>query len=291
MGLKTKIKLILGACCVILAVTCFVAFNSFGIDADTIYKLQGEMDTTMYNRARGYMYSGNEVFGLFSEEEEGVTDVPDAGEGEVYTDAPVDYEDIGTLDSVTPASTDGMPAPLYKQSDPRWASIEYYPNNSIGTAGCFPTSLTMIVGHMTGTTDTPDVVIQWIQSNVKGYYVARVGSSHVIIEPVVEHYGLHVELSGVAMTKGQIQECLDRGGCILFRTDSGWFTGNKHGMAILGYANDREHVYINNPSNSGHGQGCPAGNGNNYNDSYAFSIDEICSSPATKDPKMWTIYK
>lgn len=93
MGLKTKIKLILGACCVILAVTCFVAFNSFGIDADTIYKLQGEMDTTMYNRARGYMYSGNEVFGLFSEEEEGVTDVPDVGEGEVYTDAPVDGGD------------------------------------------------------------------------------------------------------------------------------------------------------------------------------------------------------
>lgn len=49
---------------------CFVSFNSFGIDADTIYSLQGDMTAFQYDRARGYKYSGNEMYGIFQNIEE-----------------------------------------------------------------------------------------------------------------------------------------------------------------------------------------------------------------------------
>lgn len=49
----------------LIAITGFTAFNSFGIDADTIYESQGDISTFMYDRARGYMYSGNTVIGVF----------------------------------------------------------------------------------------------------------------------------------------------------------------------------------------------------------------------------------
>ena len=70
MRFRTKLKIFLGVCLVAGALVCFVAFNSFGIDANTIYSLQGDMTAFQYDRARGYKYSGNEMYGIFQNIEE-----------------------------------------------------------------------------------------------------------------------------------------------------------------------------------------------------------------------------
>lgn len=286
-GWKFKLKLILLCAGVILGLVAFVAFNSFGIDPETIYNAQDEMNVAIYDRARGYRYSGNEIYGIFNKGQEVEnTEIIDDGIVPPESDNGGGVYDPNSNVINTPT---GMPAPLYKQGDSRWASILYYPNNTVGTAGCYPTSLAMIISHMIEQQVTPDTIVMWIQNNVQGYYVQGSGSSYSVIRPVVENWGLRVGNGPIPLTKANIQECLDNGGTIIFRTGSGWFTNGGHGMAILGYAGDRDHVFINNPSNGVKGN--PAGSGQAYNDAYAFLIDDLCKSPATTKPQMWTIYK
>lgn len=290
----TKVKFVLAAFIVMLILVFFMAFNSFGIDADTIYTLQGEMDASTYNSARGYAMTGNTIQGLFAsiteEEDEDSnlvtgTDVDDGSS--TWTGETVNTTLIPTIP--TPVNTD-IPSPLYKQSDSRWAEISYG-SSDIGNVGCFPTALAMIVEHLTGNTTTPDVVAEWIKGNVPNYYAG--GTSWTAVPLVCSNYGLQCTEGQVPVpvTKEGIQECLDAGGCIMFRSSKGWFTGGGHGMCILGYAGDREHVYVNNPSNSGGGSGCPAGNGSSYNDAYAFSIDELVAELSNGKGNIWTIYK
>lgn len=301
----TKVKFVIAAFIVILIIVFFMAFNSFGIDSDTIYSLQGEMNASVYNSARGYGTTGNTVQGLFAsitEEEVEVPAVSDSVEGDSATSDGSNTWTGETVDT-TPGSTDTtpisggssvvnteVPSPLYKQSDSRWKDIPYGDsgNCNMKDNGCFPTSLAMIVEHLTGSTTTPDVVANWIKSNVPNYFPG--GTSWSVIPAVCNNYGLTCS-SAEPLTKAAIQECLDAGGCIMFRVDRGWFTGGGHGMCILGYAGDREHVYVNNPSNSGNSTGCPAGNGSSYDDSYAFSIDELLAGKGVTSGTMWRIYK
>lgn len=69
-GWRFKLKLILLCAGVILGLVAFVAFNSFGIDPETIYNAQDEMNVAIYDRARGYRYSGNEIYGIFNKGQE-----------------------------------------------------------------------------------------------------------------------------------------------------------------------------------------------------------------------------
>ena len=68
--MEIQIKLILLCAGVILGLVAFVAFNSFGIDPETIYNAQDEMNVAIYDRARGYRYSGNEIYGIFNKGQE-----------------------------------------------------------------------------------------------------------------------------------------------------------------------------------------------------------------------------
>lgn len=287
MRFRTKFKIFLSVCLVAGALVCFVSFNSFGIDADTIYSLQGDMTAFQYDRARGYKYSGNEMYGIFQNIEEEKIQEDTDGSASDDTTADNTYRGSTVYDTTPISDALGIPQPLYKQSDPAWGSIEYYPGHTIGDAGCFPTSLAMIVSHLNGTSVTPDVVVSWIQSNVPNYYTSA-GSSYNIISPVCNNWGLTAS-GQISISKSAIQECLDNGGALLFRASSGWWTGGGHGMAILGYAEDRDHIRVNNPSNSGGGHGNPAGNGSGYSDNYSFSIDDVVSSSGAT--LCWQIYK
>lgn len=81
--------------------------------------------------------------------------------------------------------------PLFFQWDKRWG-YEPYGDEYIGTAGCGPTSLSMVVCGLTGSSEwTPDKVAKF--SDESGYYVENVGTAWDLMTIGAGALGLLVE--------------------------------------------------------------------------------------------------
>ena len=66
--------------------------------------------------------------------------------------------------------------PLFLQFDPRWGYVPYGSGEMIGSAGCGPTSLSMVMFYLTGDrTYTPDVISQY--SLEHKYYIKGSGTA------------------------------------------------------------------------------------------------------------------
>ena len=88
-----------------------------------------------------------------------------------------DYGYIGT-DAVIDITGDYVESqtPLFIQWDKRWGNYAYGRSGTIGSSGCGPTSLSMVVVGLTGdTTVNPKVVSDWSAAN--GHRVEGVGTA------------------------------------------------------------------------------------------------------------------
>lgn len=80
----------------------------------------------------------------------------------------------------------------YNQLDERWAN-EPYGQDKIGTHGCGPTSMSIVVSTMTGSNVDPMEMANW--SYESGYYCQGGGSYHSLIPKAAEHWGLSVDMN------------------------------------------------------------------------------------------------
>lgn len=86
----------------------------------------------------------------------------------------------------------------YNQLDKRYASKPYGTDN-IGTYGCGPTCMAMVVSSLTNETVDPVEMARWAYEN--GYWGSRSGSYHSLIPGAAKAWGLPVQ--GCGKTEGQ----------------------------------------------------------------------------------------
>lgn len=116
----------------------------------------------------------------------------------------------------------------YNQLDERWKD-EPYGQDKIGTHGCGPTSMSIVVSTFTGINVDPVEMAQWSCEN--GYYCSGGGSYHSLIPKAAEHWGLSVDMS----LKGEdVADALAEGKLVVALMSKGHFTRSGHFIVLRG---------------------------------------------------------
>lgn len=122
----------------------------------------------------------------------------------------------------------GIQVVYYNQLDGRWVD-EPYGQDKIGTHGCGPTSMSIVVSTLTGTNVDPVEMAEWSYEN--GYYCPGGGSYHSLIPKAAEHWGLSVDgnLDGEA-----VADALGDGKLVVALMSKGHFTKSGHFIVLCG---------------------------------------------------------
>ena len=177
--------------------------------------LSGANNPEMADFLYGYLYSDGSVEGGFSEEEQ-----------------PEDH-------------------PLFLQYDPRWGYVPYGNGETVGSAGCGPTGLSMVVFYLTGDRScTPDAIANYSLAN--RYYVKGSGTAWSLISNYPKLYGLSSRY--ININEMRMKAELDNGRYLICSVRPGNFTSSGHFIVIYGYdengfkINDPKSVYRSNLS-------------------------------------------
>lgn len=119
----------------------------------------------------------------------------------------------------------------YNQMDKRWADKPYGPNDTIGVAGCGPTSLAMVVSTLTDQTIDPVAMSNWAYDN--SYLASGTGSYHSLIPDGAKHFGLKVQ-GATAKDKQKMIDALATGKLIVAIMGKGHFTSSGHFIVLRG---------------------------------------------------------
>lgn len=119
----------------------------------------------------------------------------------------------------------------YNQKDEAWADSPYGQDN-IGTYGCGPTAMAMVVASLTEQKDlTPDAMAAWAAS--AGYWAYRSGSYLSIVEGTAAQYGLLcTPLHSVEPE--ELCQTLSSNGIIVALMGTGHFTKTGHFILLHG---------------------------------------------------------
>lgn len=138
--------------------------------------------------------------------------------------------------------------PYYCQWDSRWKDHAYGNGSTLGSGGCSPTSLAMVISAATGTSVTPDVVADWAGAK---YWVDGQGTSNgAMYEAAAKKWNL-----GTVRRTTSISEAvaaLRAGHPVISGQEKGIFTsGNGHLIVLRGMSGDDILVHDpGTPSNS-----------------------------------------
>lgn len=127
---------------------------------------------------------------------------------------------------------DGQIAVRYfHQRDERWHDHPYdrKAGEDIGTAGCGPTALSIVVSSLLQRNVLPTEIGDWSYKN--GYVAPGQGSYHSLIPAAAEHYGLTVES---AKSLNDVHEALEEGKLIIAIMGPGHFTPGGHFIVLRG---------------------------------------------------------
>ena len=116
----------------------------------------------------------------------------------------------------------------YNQLDERWKE-EPYGQDKIGTHGCGPTSMSMVVSTFTGTNVDPVEMAEWSYEN--GYYCPGGGSYHSLIPKAAEHWGLSVDIN---LEGEDVADALAEGKLVVALMSKGHFTKSGHFIVLRG---------------------------------------------------------
>lgn len=131
----------------------------------------------------------------------------------------------------------------YNQLDKRYASKPYGTDN-IGTYGCGPTCMAMVVSSLTNETVDPAEMARWAYEN--GYWCSRSGSYHSLIPGAAKAWGLPVQ--GCGKTEGQrIVDALSQGKLVVAIMLKGHFTSSGHFIVLRGVENGK--ILVADPAN------------------------------------------
>lgn len=131
----------------------------------------------------------------------------------------------------------------YNQLDKRYAS-KPYGTDDIGTYGCGPTCMAMVVSSLTNETVDPAEMARWAYEN--GYWCSRSGSYHSLIPGAAKAWGLPVQ--GCGKTEGQrIVDALSQGKLVVAIVLKGHFTSSGHFIVLRGVENGK--ILVADPAN------------------------------------------
>lgn len=137
----------------------------------------------------------------------------------------------------------GSRIPLFIQWDERWG-YESYGNNIFAVNACGPTSLSMVVCGLTGSSDAnPYQVAQY--SEAMGYYVPGEGTSWNLMTEGAESYGLTVE--GGEPSEEYISGALSDGSVLICSMWPGDFTYSGHFIVLTGQ-DEQGNIIVNDPN-------------------------------------------
>ena len=118
----------------------------------------------------------------------------------------------------------------YNQRDERYAG-KPYGTNDIGSCGCGPTCMAMVVSSLTGQTADPVKMACWSYDN--GYWIKDGGSYQALIPAAAAHWGLPV--SGCGRSEPQrILDALAAGKLVVAIMGAGHFTDSGHFILLRG---------------------------------------------------------
>lgn len=120
----------------------------------------------------------------------------------------------------------------FNQLDSRWAK-QSYGQDRIGTHGCGPTSMSIVVSTLTGTTVDPVQMAQWSYDN--GYYCRGEGSYHSLIPGAAQNWGLSVQQN---MNGQDVVDALSNGKLIVAIMAKGHFTKGGHFIVLRGITSE-----------------------------------------------------
>lgn len=116
----------------------------------------------------------------------------------------------------------------YNQLDERWVD-EPYGQDKIGTHGCGPTCMSIVVSTLTGTNVDPIEMASWSYEN--GYYCLGGGSYHSLIPKAAEHWGLTVDRN---LDGEGVADALAEGKLVVAIMSEGHFTKSGHFIVLRG---------------------------------------------------------
>lgn len=187
--------------------------------------------TVLYN---GEEYFADQVFALTEEQKELAADYAGnlslfLGDGLVQNLEDWEGNSIPSLGDVR--FTDGSTEVAYfNQLDERYAG-KPYGTDHIGSSGCGPTSMAMVVSSLAGETVDPERMAQWAYEN--GYWCKGSGSYHALIPGAAENWGLAV--SGCSPSEPQrILDALADGKLVVAIMSKGHFTNGGHFIVLRG---------------------------------------------------------
>ena len=123
----------------------------------------------------------------------------------------------------------------YNQLDKRYAD-KPYGTDDIGTYGCGPTCMAMVVSSLTNDTVDPVEMARWAYEN--GYWCSKSGSYHSLIPGAAKAWGLPVQ--GCGQTDGQlIVDALPQGKLVVEIMLNGHFTSSGHFILLRGVENGK----------------------------------------------------
>lgn len=123
----------------------------------------------------------------------------------------------------------------YNQLDSRWADKPYGPRDTIGVAGCGPTSLSIVISTLTDQTVDPVAMSKWAYDN--GYLAEGTGSYHSLIPDGAKHFGLKVQ-GAMANESQKIVDALAGGKLVIAIMSKGHFTSSGHFIVLRGVTDD-----------------------------------------------------
>lgn len=147
----------------------------------------------------------------------------------------------------------GNPEPLYEyencdevplliQWDPRWGYLSYG-GNTVGFAGCGPTSLSMVALYLTHNPEyTPYYICQF--SEEQGYRIDGQGTSSLLMTEGAAKLGINGQ--EFMLDENAIAQELQAGHPFIFSMSTGDFTAHGHYIVVTGYEDG--FITVNDPN-------------------------------------------
>ena len=127
--------------------------------------------------------------------------------------------------------TDGVTEVVYyNQLDERYAG-KPYGTDHIGSHGCGPTAMAIVVSSLTDRTVDPAAMAEWSYQN--GYWCKDSGSYHALIPAAARNWGLNV-YGCTAAEPQRILDALAEGKLVVAIMSQGHFTKSGHFIVLRG---------------------------------------------------------
>ena len=127
-----------------------------------------------------------------------------------------------------------IPIDYYNQNDLPWADMAYG-SDKIGSYGCGPTVMAMVVSSLTDKDIDPAQMAQWAVEN--GQWASRSGSYHSIVQKSAAAFGLTADPIP-EKTPEYVQTVLLSGNILVALMGPGHFTDSGHFIILRGVTDD-----------------------------------------------------